>query len=157
MMRTLLTAAVLVTAACASKNTKNESMPFSSTEPELGRIAKLYDVLDEKSRKRLGYMERVKYGSGRVLNWVYGPRREEKLGYIQDNGRAFRIELKIEGGTEHVDLGADSHSVGARRILDASAPVVLVTIDEKEYFSRVRERLGLKKPGAEATETVEGG
>ncbi len=156
MMRTLLTAAVLVAAACASKKSEKANIPFSSTEPELGRIAKLYDVLDEKSRTRLGYMEKVKYDSGRVLNWVYGPRREEKLGYIQDNGRAFRIEFKVEGGTEHVDLGADSHSVGARRILDASAPVVLVTINEKEYFSRVREQLGLKEPGAKTTETVEG-
>ena len=155
MKRTLLTAVVLVAAACASKKTKTKTMLGSSTEPELGRIAQLYDVLDEKSRKRLGYMEKVRYNSGRVLYWVYGPRRAEKLGYIQEGGRAFRIELKIEGGTDHVDLGADSHSVGARRILEAGAPVVLVTIDEREYFSRVREQLGLKQPGAK-TETDEG-
>jgi hypothetical protein len=153
MTRTLLTAAVLV-AACASK-TKNKKMPATTAEPELGRIAQLYDVLDEKDRTLLGYIEKVKYDSGRVLYWIYGPRRQEKLGYIQDNGRAFRIELKVEGGTDHVDLGADSHAVGARRVLEASAPVVLIMIDEKEYFSRVRERLGLKQPAAKTDDEGE--
>ena len=137
MKNLVLTALVVVlsTAGCRSRNSsdKQQAKLQSATAPDVGVVEKLFSVLDERERTRVGFIERNDYKSGRVVYWVYGPHYKLKLGYLLPNNRAYRFRWqagqRIAGEDE---FPADTMNSNVRRVLDYGAPVVIEAIGQKE-------------------------
>lgn len=122
MMRLLLLAPALAAAACAGRG-RVQAVPDPWT-PRFGRMTAIYEVRDEDTRRRVGFMERTAYDDGRVIYWVTGPDRSEKLGFILSTGRAYRYVWHAgKRAPEPEDLGADVREAGVRRILRLERPV----------------------------------
>jgi len=122
MMRLLLLAPAIVAAACASRG--KAQTPTEPWTPRFGRMTALYEVRDDDSRARVGFMERTVYDDGRVIYWVPGSDRTERLGFLMSTGRAYRyVWYGGQRASEPEDLGADVRETGARRILGNERPV----------------------------------
>lgn len=164
MTRNSLSAALLFIAlapglaSCKSKQV-GTPMPEPSNTPDIEqRTLQIFEVVDAKSRERLGYVEKKQYGSGRILYWVYGVKRAIKLGYVEENGRAYRYEWDraLRKDTEK-EFPADSHAIGVRRILDHTASVAMVPRTERELLESLERAANAnKKSAAGSAEEEEG-
>jgi hypothetical protein len=113
----------LALAACA--NGEKAETTREPTAPVFGRMTEISEVLDSRTRQRVGFLERCSYEDGRVIYWVSGPARDERLGFILATGRAYRyVWYAGRRSPEPEDLGADVREVGARRILGHEHTVV---------------------------------
>jgi len=150
MRNLVLLAAIVGLAACSRFRQAKEPDPW---RPRFGRTIAVYEVLDEDTRERVGFVDRAEYDDGRVLYWVQGPERDEKLGFIMATGRAYRyVWIAGKRSPEPEDLGADVRAVGARKILGHGRPVVLEATSLERLLEEKR-----KQPAAEPANEGDGG
>jgi hypothetical protein len=124
-MRSLAFLALLALVGCKSGRTEQAQTP-DAWAPKFGRTKALYEVRDEKSGARIGFVERTTYDDGKVIYWVTGLDRQVKLGYILANNNGYKYEwLAGRRSKEPVFIGADTYQANARRILDHGSPVTL--------------------------------
>lgn len=142
---------VVLPVGCRSKDKKKAQLPDGRT-PEIGVIETLYQVLDEKSRDRVGFVQKMKYDSGRILYWIYGPTYRGKQGYMLTNNIAFKYAW-VNGKRVEQKLSADTINAQVRRVLGYGYQVVLEEIDQREV---AKQQLGdrykkdsAKKPDGE--------
>lgn len=130
MKKLLLAAIVFVAGACTTGGTRHQQQtdePPSSISPKFGRIVTLYEVLDQDTRERVGYVELTRYDSGQDIYWVRDKnRRDAKLGYILTNNMGYRYVSHAGRRSPNPEfIGADTISANARRILGYDHPVEL--------------------------------
>ena len=98
----------------------------------------LYQVLDEKERNRVGFVEKTSYDSGRIVFWVYDASYKMKLGYLLPNNRAYKFGWaagkRIDAETA---FPADTVSSNVRRVLDYGATVVIEQISQKQVAAEL--------------------
>ncbi len=138
MTRTCAILLVAAIAACKSSAPSKKAEAPTATGPKVEREKALYEVLDEKTGARVGFVEKTTYDDGRVVYWVTGRDRGVKLGYMLPNNNGFRYEW-VAGvrSQEPEPIGADTFQSNARRILGYKSPVKLHEISwedlRKEY------------------------
>ena len=121
----ILPVALLLLAACSSSK-KAETTVAAAPDVQVGRVDRLWQVLDGETRERIGFVEKTVYDKGLMLYLVRGPDRGTSLGYIQPNNVAYRyVWIGGKRSQEHENLGADTITAGARRILGYDRPVVM--------------------------------
>jgi len=161
MDRILLLFAAAALAACAGQGRdRAETAPgVEAGRPELGRNTAIYEVVDERSRARLAFVERTEYDSGRVVLWVRDLPRRRSLGYIDSNGRGYRFRW-VNGRREQEpeSLGADLVAFNVRRILGYERAVELVETSEKRLGDELlaKMRKAEAAPAAPAAGDAEG-
>jgi hypothetical protein len=156
-MKILLLPAVLVLlVGCSRPSPQPDAL--GEWKPEIGLVESIYQVLDKKSRERVGFVDKTSYDSGRLIYWVYGPDRKEKLGYVLPNNSAYRFVWHAGyRDPEAQSIGADKMSFNVRRILDYDKVVDLEPIDQEELADEMLAgRYGKKEEGAEPASTEEG-
>ena len=121
--------ALLALVACAGNRRKKDKLlddPRPELAPATGKTTEWFEVRDTYDRERLGFVKTVQYSNGQVLKWVLDPEREDQLGYITAEGMAVKL-VWSPGATRavHKQLGIDTVTVGARKILDYGDDVVL--------------------------------
>ncbi|MGH7163402.1 MAG: hypothetical protein ACREID_07945 [Planctomycetota bacterium] len=156
-MERILLLVCLPFAACTSPRDADTSRRAPG-RAEVGRQEAIHVVVDQKSRERVGFIETWKYDSGRILHWVYGLDRAERLGYLLENGRAYRFRWEV-GATERKaeDLGVDTFAFGVRRILQHGAPVDCVETSEKSLGEELLESQKPKPAAAPPAKEAAGG
>ncbi len=134
------TFAILIAALAACKSSGESQNAQGSKEwaPKFEREKVLYQVLDENTGKRVGFVEKTTYDSGKVVYWVTGPDRSVKYGYMTPNNNGYRYEwLAGVRSKDATPIGADTFQSNARRILGHKTPVKLreISLDDllKEY------------------------
>ena len=140
-MRNLLLAAIVfIAGACTTGGTRSQAKVAegpSSVGPRFGRVVTLYEVLDQDTRERVGYVELTRYDNGQNIYWVRDTDRREKLGYILTNNKGYRYVWHVgKRAAEPEFIGADTISANARRILRHGRPVEL---QEKSLRELARE------------------
>jgi len=140
MKSAILPLMLLLAAACgSSKKAKKSEAP--TPEVQIGRLEVLYEVLDKETRGRVGFVEKTRYDSGRVLYLVRGLDRGTSLGYVLENNVAYRYVFV--GGkrvAEHENLGADTITSGARKVLGYDRPVLLEETSLQALAAELEER-----------------
>jgi len=134
MTRTL---AILIATVAACKSSQN-AQASKDWAPKFEKDKALYQVLDEKTEARVGFVEKTTYEDGKVVYWVTGPDRNVKYGYMTPNNNGYRYEWVAGVRSKNATpIGADTFQSNARRILGYKSPVKLreISIDEllKEY------------------------
>jgi hypothetical protein len=130
-MRNLLLAAIVfITGACTTGGgTRTESKvaePPSKVGPRFGRIVTLYEVLDQDTQQRVGFVEFTSYDNGQDIYWVRDKARKEKLGYILTNNQGYRYDWNAGQRARKPEfIGADTISANTRLILRYGRPVEL--------------------------------
>ena len=156
-MKILLLPAVLVLlVGCRRPSPQPDAL--GEWKPEIGLVESIHQVLDQKSRERVGFVDKTSYDSGRIIYWVYGPDRTEKMGYVLPNNSAYRFVWHGEHrDPEAHPVGADVMSFNVRRILDYGKVVDLVPIDQEQLAEEMLAgRYGKKEEGAGPASTEEG-
>jgi hypothetical protein len=119
-----LFAALALVVACKSGKTGKPDAGISA-----GRTKALYEVRDEKSGTRVGFVEKTTYDDGRVIYWVTGPDRQMKHGYMLPNNNAYKYEWVAGQRSQKPSfIGADTYQANARKILEYGSPVTLKEI-----------------------------
>ncbi len=121
--------ALLGLVACAGNRRKKDKLlddPRPELAPATGKTTEWFEVRDTYDKERLGFVKTVQYSNGQVLKWVLDPEREDQLGYITAEGMAVKL-VWSPGATRavHEQLGIDTVTVGARKILAYGDDVVL--------------------------------
>ena len=131
-----LPAVLLVFVACGKSN--DHSADTSAGRPEVGVVEKVYEVINEMDRTRVGFVNLTSYDSGRVIYWVYGPDYRDKRGYVLTNNRAVKYVWR-PGDTKAVEmeLNADTRNSSVRRILENDKVIVLEEIDQKKLANEL--------------------
>ena len=125
MKSSILVVALLLAAGCKSSK-KAETASTPAADVQLGRIEKIYQVLDKETRQRVGFLEKTRYDKGAVLYMVRGTDRGVSKGYVLPNNVAFRYVFIDGRRTQgHDNLGADTINANARKILGYDRPVEL--------------------------------
>ncbi len=140
MVQMTRTFAILVAALAACKSSGEPQKAQASRElaPKFEREKALYQVLDEKTGARIGFVEKTTYDDGKVVYWVTGPDRNVRYGYMTPNNNGYKYDW-VAGvrSTEATPIGADTFQSNARRILGHKTPVTLreISLDAllKEY------------------------
>ncbi len=138
MTRTFAILLVAALAACKSSAPSQKAQTPKELSPKFERAKALYEVLDEKTEARVGFVEKTTYDDGRVVYWVTGPDRGVKHGYMLPNNSGYRYEwIAGERSKDPQPIGADTFQANARRILGYESPVNLreISWDDllKEY------------------------
>jgi len=129
MTRTFAFLLVAAVAACKSSGRPEKAEAQGDFSPKFERAKALYEVRDETTGKRVGFVEKTTYDDGRVIYWVTGPDRNIKLGYMTSNNNGYKYDWVAGKRSEKPDfIGADTFQANARRILDYGSPVKLVEI-----------------------------
>lgn len=145
-----LLAALALAVGCSGSKTARTSDPH---QPEFQQIKSYYEILDDDTGKRVGFVEKTQYDSGRVLYWVTDSKRELKYGYFLPNGSAYKFEwVGGQRAAKPRSLGADVYSSSARRVLGYARPVRLEAISLEALIAESKP-----KPKAESAKTEEGG
>ncbi|HEX5138711.1 MAG TPA: hypothetical protein VFY93_17195 [Planctomycetota bacterium] len=127
MTRTFALLMVAALAACGS--TVRTDKGDSQWAPKFERAKVLYEVNDEKTGARVGYVEKTTYEDGKVVYWVANADRNVKLGYMTSNNRGYRYEWVAGVRSEEPEfIGADTYQANARRILGYDHAVTLKEI-----------------------------
>jgi len=143
-----LLALVAIAAACKSQNKAEKSDLPRTVAPKFEKMKTMYEVLDNKTGMRLGFLEKTFYDDGSIVYWVTGTDRETRLGYFLDNGRAYKYEWIVGKRTPDATfLGADSYFANARKILGHNLPVHVEEISVQELM-REYESKGAPTPAA---------
>ena len=127
MTRTFAILLIAAVAACKSSGTskKADTQP-SEWSPKFERAKALYEVRDEGTGARIGFVEKTTYEDGKIVYWVTGTDRRVKHGYMLPNNRGYKYDwLAGERSKEAEFIGADTFQANARRILEYKSPVVL--------------------------------
>ncbi|MHC4548034.1 MAG: hypothetical protein ACYTEZ_04585 [Planctomycetota bacterium] len=128
-----LLAALALAVGCGG--TKKARTP-DTLQPEFQQTKSYYEILDEDTRTRVGFVEKIEYETGRVVYWVTDPDRQLKYGYFLPNGSAYKFEWVGRRRSDRPrDLGADVYSVSARRILGHPRPIELEAITLEELLA----------------------
>jgi len=145
-----LLAALALAVGCSGSRKARTSDPH---QPEFQQIKSYYEVLDDDTGQRVGFVEKTHYDSGRVLYWVSDPKRDLKYGYFLPNGSAYQFEwVGGQRAEKPKSLGADVYSASARRILGYARPVRLEAISLEALVAEHQP-----KPKAEASTAKEDG
>jgi hypothetical protein len=152
MTRTFALLLVVSVAACKSSGHTEKAQSDKEWSPKFEKTKVVYEVLDESTRARLGFVEKTTYGDGRVIYWVTGTDRSVRLGYMLPNNDGYKYQWVAGKRTDDpIKLGADTYEANARRILDHKTPVVFqeISLEKllKEYEQATGEKPG-EKPGA---------
>jgi len=116
---------MLLLAACSSSR-KAETAVAAAPDVQVGRVERLWQVLDKETRERVGFVEKTVYDKGATLYIVRGPDRGRSLGYVLPNNVAYRyVYIGGKRTDEHENLGADTITAGTRRVLGYDQPVQL--------------------------------
>jgi hypothetical protein len=111
--------------------------------PAVGRTKALFEVRDERTGDRIGFVEKATYDDGRVIFWVTGLDREVRYGYMLPNNSGYKYEwVAGQRSKDPQFIGADTYQANARKILDHGSPVVLREIEWEELL---KEYEGTKK------------
>lgn len=138
MTRTFAILAIAALAACKSTGRQQEAQSGDALSPKLGRAKALYEVRDEKSGARIGFVEKTTYDDGRVIYWVTGPDRGVRLGYMLPNNNGYRYDwVGGQRSEEPQFLGADTFQANSRKILGYGSPVTLREIAWEELRKEV--------------------
>ena len=123
---------VLSSAGCKSKDQQSAKLQPASA-PDVGHVEKIFQVLDETERTRVGFLEQTNYKSGRVVYWVYGPSYKLKLGYLLPNNRAYKFRWQAGQRISGEDqFPADTMNSNIRRVLDYDDTVVIEAVSQRE-------------------------
>ena len=133
-------AVLALVAACGStKNSGAEKaeMP-SNAVPRFEKMRSYFEMIDDDTEERVGFIEKVTYDDGRIVYWVTGLDRATRRGFILANGAGYKYDWIGGQRTEEPEfIGADTYSTNSRRILGYDRPVRLeaITIEAlmKEY------------------------
>ena len=127
MTRTFAILLVAAVAACKSSSTApKKTEPQPEWAPKFERSTALYEVLDENSGARVGFVEKTTYDDGKVVYWVTGPDRKIKRGYMLPNNQGYKYDwIGGERSRNAEFIGAETFQANARRILDYGSPVKL--------------------------------
>jgi len=126
-MRSLAFLAVLaLIGACKSGRAPKKEEPAGEATPKFERTKVLYEVLDERSGQRVGFVEKTTYDDGRAVYWVTGTDREVRYGYMLPNNAGFKYEwVAGQRAKDATFIGADTYQANARRILGYDRAVKL--------------------------------
>lgn len=127
-MRSLAFLAVLaLIGACKSGRAPPKEGPAAGeATPKIERTKVLYEVLDERSGQRVGFVEKTTYSDDRVVYWVTGTDREVRHGYMLPNNAGYKYEwVAGQRAKEATFIGADTYQANARRILGYTRTVKL--------------------------------
>lgn len=141
MTRTFALLLVAALAACKSTGGTEKAQSGKDTSPKFEREKALWEVIDDRSGARLGFVEKTIYSDGRVIYWVTGPKRDIKYGYMLPNNQGYRYEWV--GGVRSKDaefVGADTYQANARRILGHGSPVTLREISLEDLLKESRAK-----------------
>jgi hypothetical protein len=127
MTRTFAILMVAALAACKSSGgSAKQAEPAPEWSPKFERAKALYEVLDEDTEKRVGFVERTTYEDGKVVYWVKGPDRKVTHGYMLPNNSGYKYSWVAGERSKNADfIGADTFQANARRILDYRSVVKL--------------------------------
>lgn len=126
MTRTFALLLVAALAACGSTGRKEKAESQKEWSPKFERAKALYEVRDEKSGARVGFVEKTTYDDGRVFYWVTDADRTVKRGYMTPNNRGYRYDWVAGVRSENAEfIGADTFQANARKILGYGRPVTL--------------------------------
>ncbi|MHC4957607.1 MAG: hypothetical protein ACYTGN_04465 [Planctomycetota bacterium] len=132
--RVLFASLAVAIAACGSSKKKDsdESELPAGARPEVEAVVEaLYEVVDEKGRQRVGFVEKTSYDSGRIVFWVYGPKYREKLGYLLPNNRAVAFEWQAGERTKReIQYPADTMNSNIRRVLQYTDSIAMVPVEQ---------------------------
>jgi hypothetical protein len=129
MTRTFALLLVAALAACGSSSQKDKAQSQKDWAPKFERAKALYEVRDEKSGKRVGFVEKTTYDDGRVVYWVTDADRKVKHGYMTPNNRGYKYDWVAGVRSESPEfIGADTFQANARKILGYGSPVTLTEI-----------------------------
>lgn len=135
MTRTFAILAIAALAACKSSDRTEKAESPKEWSPKFERAKALYEVLDEKSEARVGFVEKTTYDDGHVVYWVTGPDRGAKHGYMTTNNRGYKYDwVAGERSKDAEFIGADTFQANARRILEYKSPVKLREIAWKDLL-----------------------
>ena len=141
-----LLAALALAVGCSGSKKAQTSDPH---KPEVQRIKSYYEILDDDTGKRVGFVEKAQYDSGRVLYWVTDPKRQLKYGYFLPNGSAYKFEwVGGQRAEKPKSLGADVYSASARRVLGYARPVRLQPISLEALMAEHKPKPKAEPPGA---------
>jgi len=145
MTRTFALLMVAALAACGSTVRKNDKED-TQWAPKFERAKVLYEVNDERTGARVGYVEKTTYEDGRVIYWVTNPDRSVKLGYITANNRGYRYEWVAGVRSQSPEfIGADTYQANARKIIGYSRTVTLKEIPWEDLLKQYETPEGGKK------------
>lgn len=135
MTRTFAILAIAALAACKSSGRKETAQSPGEWSPKFERTKALYELLDEKTDARVGFVEKTTYDDGRVIYWVTGVDRSVKYGYMLPNNSGYRYDW-VAGvrSKDAAPIGADTYQANARRILGYGSPVKLHEIAWEELL-----------------------
>jgi len=149
-----LLAIVAIAAACKGQPKAEKSDLPRTVAPKFETTKTLYEILDNKTGNRLGFVEKTFYDDGTVVYWVTSLDRETRLGYFLDNGRAYKYDWIVGQRTPDATfLGADSYFANARKILGHNLPVHVEEISVQELM---REYESQGKPEAKPADAESG-
>ena len=150
--RVLFASLLVALGACGSskKDSDQAEMP-SAGRPQVGVVETLFEVVDEKGRQRIGFVEKTSYDSGRIVFWVYGPKYREKQGYLLPNNRAYKYDWHAgERTPSETEFAADTMNSNVRRVLEYTDSIVMVQVDQAAIANEL-----LKKRYAKPAQTAE--
>jgi hypothetical protein len=105
-------AILMVAALAACKSSEGSSKKAESSQewsPKFERAKALYEVLDEDTGKRVGFVEKTTYEDGKVVYWVKGPDRKVTYGYMLPNNGGYKYDW-VAG-----ERSKTAEFIGARR------------------------------------------
>jgi hypothetical protein len=156
--RVLFASLVVAIAACGSSKKKDKKAEVpAGARPEIEAVVEsLLEVVDERSRQRVGFIEKTSYDSGRIVYWVYGPKYREKMGYLLSNNRAVAFEWHAGERTKReIEYPADTMKSNVRRVLRYTDSIALVEVSQ-EAIARELLKARYAKPEDEKAGDDEG-
>lgn len=126
MTRTFALLLVAALAACGSSGSRDKAQSQKDWSPKFERAKALYEVRDEATGTRVGFVEKTTYDDGSVVYWVTDVDRSVRHGYMTQNNRGYRYDW-VAGvrSTDAEFIGADTFQANARKILGYGRPVTL--------------------------------
>ncbi len=131
-----------------------------SGQPKIGRLVQLHQVLDKRTRERIGFVETMKYDNGQSLMWIKDKERVLKLGYITPSNQGYRYTWHAGKRSDKPEfIGADTVTFNARKILSYDSPAELAPITLQqladELRSEIKDAEAASKPAAADSEDEE--
>lgn len=126
MTRTFALLLVAALAACKSSGRTDKAQSGKDWAPKFEQETVLWEVLDDSTGKRIGFVEKTTYDDGSVIYWVTGPDRNVKQGYMLPNNQGYRYVWVAGVRSKDAEfVGADTFQANARKILGYGSTVRL--------------------------------
>jgi hypothetical protein len=144
MTRTFALLLVAALAACSSTGAP-KAQSGKDWSPKFGAKA-LYEMRDQATGTRVGFVEKATYDDGGVVYWVTDVERKVKYGYMTPNNRGYRYDWVAGVRSETPEfIGADTFQANARKILGYDRPVTLQEIAWEDLLKEYETPAGGKK------------